>query len=60
MVSAVREHGVRQFLEVFHRVKNRSEDVLKWGDEVRAGRGGRWAPSVQQVGVSCSYVGRAD
>jgi hypothetical protein len=33
---AVREHGVRQFLEVFRRVKDRRGDVLKWGDEVGA------------------------
>lgn len=34
---AVREHGILQFLATFHRVKGRRNDVLRWGDEVRAG-----------------------
>lgn len=31
---AVREHGVIQFLHVFHTVKSRENDCLKWGDEI--------------------------
>ncbi|XP_069462231.1 glutamate--cysteine ligase catalytic subunit [Ambystoma mexicanum] len=30
----VRQHGIRQFLHIYHRVKERQRDVLKWGDEV--------------------------
>lgn len=30
----VRRHGIRQFLNIYHRVKERQRDVLKWGDEV--------------------------
>ena len=35
--AAVREHGIQQFLAIFQRVRVRANDVLKWGDEVRAG-----------------------
>ena len=31
---AVREHGVKQFLRIFDRVKHRTNDQLLWGDEV--------------------------
>ncbi len=30
-------HGVEQFIETYNRVKDRHNDVLKWGDEVRVG-----------------------
>jgi len=30
----VRDHGVEQFLHVFHQVKFVQEDLLRWGDEV--------------------------
>lgn len=30
----VREHGVQQFINLYHRLKDRQGDVLKWGDEV--------------------------
>ncbi|XP_037818840.1 glutamate--cysteine ligase [Lucilia sericata] len=30
----VREHGVTQFINLYHRLKDRQGDVLKWGDEV--------------------------
>jgi glutamate--cysteine ligase catalytic subunit len=30
----IKRHGVQQFLKVFERVKGRSNDVLRWGDEV--------------------------
>ncbi|XP_061410150.1 glutamate--cysteine ligase catalytic subunit [Lethenteron reissneri] len=30
----VREHGVRQFINIYNRLKERQGDVLKWGDEV--------------------------
>lgn len=31
----VREHGVRQFIEIYQSLKDRQNDCLKWGDEVR-------------------------
>ena len=34
VIKYVREHGVRQFLNTFYRVRGRTNDVLKWGDEV--------------------------
>ncbi|XP_029451573.1 glutamate--cysteine ligase catalytic subunit [Rhinatrema bivittatum] len=30
----VRKHGILQFLNIYHKVKERQKDVLKWGDEV--------------------------
>ena len=30
----VRRHGIIQFLNIYHRLKNRQNDILKWGDEV--------------------------
>lgn len=30
----VREHGIEQFINLYRRLKNRTGDVLKWGDEV--------------------------
>lgn len=33
----VREHGIEQFLKIWHRLKGRTGDVLLWGDEVSAG-----------------------
>ncbi|XP_072416415.1 glutamate--cysteine ligase catalytic subunit isoform X2 [Chiloscyllium punctatum] len=30
----VRKHGIIQFLNIYHKVKDRQKDVLKWGDEV--------------------------
>ncbi|EPZ31111.1 glutamate--cysteine ligase catalytic subunit [Rozella allomycis CSF55] len=30
----VRDHGIEQFLNVYHRVKDRNRDGLFWGDEV--------------------------
>nr|XP_033792537.1 glutamate--cysteine ligase catalytic subunit isoform X2 [Geotrypetes seraphini] len=30
----VRKHGIAQFLNIYHKVKERQKDVLKWGDEV--------------------------
>eukprot|EP00795_Rhopilema_esculentum_P008107 gene8107-14024_t len=29
----VKKHGIIQFINTFHRVKNRTYDTLKWGDE---------------------------
>lgn len=31
----VREHGVQQFIQLYERLKDRRNDCLKWGDEVR-------------------------
>lgn len=30
----VREHGITQFINLYHQLKNRTGDVLMWGDEV--------------------------
>lgn len=30
----VRQHGIIQFLNIYHKLKDRQKDVLKWGDEV--------------------------
>ncbi|KAL1919721.1 uncharacterized protein VTP21DRAFT_1652 [Calcarisporiella thermophila] len=30
----VREHGINQFLNIYHKVKNKNKDRLLWGDEV--------------------------
>ena len=32
--SIVRRVGVKQFLALYHKLKERKGDVLKWGDEV--------------------------
>jgi len=32
--ASVREHGVSQFLHLWQQVKNRTNDVLLWGDEI--------------------------
>lgn len=34
LAQHVREHGVQQFINLYHRLKDRQGDVLKWGDEV--------------------------
>jgi len=34
MADHVRTHGISQFINLYHRLKNRQGDVLKWGDEV--------------------------
>lgn len=35
----MREHGAVQFLHTFERVRDRTNDSLLWGDEVRCGAG---------------------
>lgn len=34
LADHVRKHGIIQFINLFHRLKDRQGDVLKWGDEV--------------------------
>ena len=34
-IPFVREHGVEQFIQIYNRLKDRRNDCLKWGDEVR-------------------------
>jgi len=34
-IDHVKKHGIIQFLNIYKRMKNRPEDILKWGDEVR-------------------------
>jgi glutamate--cysteine ligase catalytic subunit len=33
-LTVVRKHGIEQFLNTYNRVKDRSHDELKWGDEI--------------------------
>lgn len=30
----VRAHGIKQFINLYRRLKDRQGDILKWGDEV--------------------------
>ena len=30
----IRKHGILQFISQYNKLKNRSNDCLKWGDEV--------------------------
>lgn len=30
----VRRHGIKQFIHLYHQLKDRTNDDLKWGDEV--------------------------
>jgi len=30
----VKKHGLLQFIHQFHKIKSRTNDVLKWGDEI--------------------------
>ncbi|XP_060665158.1 glutamate--cysteine ligase [Drosophila nasuta] len=34
LADHVREHGINQFVNLYHRLKDRQGDILKWGDEV--------------------------
>ncbi|KAH8287586.1 hypothetical protein KR054_010436 [Drosophila jambulina] len=34
LANHVREHGINQFINLYHRLKDRQGDILKWGDEV--------------------------
>jgi glutamate--cysteine ligase catalytic subunit len=34
-VQFIREHGIEQFIHIYNKVKDRRNDCLKWGDEVR-------------------------
>ncbi|KAI5692350.1 hypothetical protein M8J76_002797 [Diaphorina citri] len=34
LADHVRKHGVIQFINLYHRLKQRQGDILKWGDEV--------------------------
>jgi hypothetical protein len=45
-IAYVRAHGVEQFLRIFHSIKDREGDSLKWGDEVRCYAGGIWGARV--------------
>ena len=31
----VRRHGIKQFINLYKKLKNRNDTTLKWGDEVR-------------------------
>ncbi|XP_075158520.1 glutamate--cysteine ligase-like [Haematobia irritans] len=34
LAEHVRKHGIQQFINLYHQLKDRQGDVLKWGDEV--------------------------
>lgn len=34
LADHVRKHGIEQFINLYHRLKHREGDILKWGDEV--------------------------
>lgn len=34
LAEHVRKHGITQFINLYHRLKDRQGDILKWGDEV--------------------------
>lgn len=34
LADHVRKHGITQFINMYHRLKDRQGDILKWGDEV--------------------------
>lgn len=34
LAGHVRQHGVEQFINLFAKLRDRTGDVLKWGDEV--------------------------
>ena len=36
-IAHVREHGIQQFLNSWDRVKDISQDLLRWGDEIECG-----------------------
>lgn len=36
LADHVRQHGVNQFVNLYHQLLDRRGDVLKWGDEVSA------------------------
>lgn len=48
----VREHGIEQFLKIWHRLKDRTGDVLLWGDEVSSPYSGNVC-SVARLAMSC-------
>jgi len=50
---AVRRHGLLQFLETFHRIKGRQNDVLKWGDEVCASGKGQCYAAAKTLAARC-------
>lgn len=31
----VRRHGIKQFINLYHKLKDRQDECLKWGDEVK-------------------------
>lgn len=35
LAEHVRQHGVEQFINLYAKLRDRTGDVLKWGDEVR-------------------------
>lgn len=52
--SHVKKVGIQQFLALYHRLKDRKGDVLKWGDEVKRLYVASY--QVQLLGVSRSRI----
>ena len=50
----IKKHGIIQFINTYNRVKNRTYDTLKWGDEVSG-----TSSSPVQLLVSNYKTGRA-
>lgn len=34
LANHVRKHGIKQFINLYKKLRDRQGDVLKWGDEV--------------------------
>ena len=32
--NQIRKRGIKQFINIYHKIKDRKNDCLKWGDEV--------------------------
>lgn len=50
-LESVRRSGVAQFISLYYRVKNRRDDVLRWGDEVCCA-----VPTLLLLARSASFV----
>lgn len=55
----VREHGIIQFINVYNRLRDRQDEFLKWGDEVRSYRILAFFPSKMRIKKSRWCLGLA-
>lgn len=51
----VREHGIEQFINLYRRLKDRTGDILKWGDEVGCNQFILFVCSSAIVRIICFY-----